>query len=363
MRSTSRFILYYSTGLALATMLLTSQTAFSQNTSFGLHITTVMAEAKIPSVAIASIKGGRIVQISAFGEQSPGIAATESSTYNIASLTKPLTAEVVLRLASKKMLGLDEPMFYHWTDPDVSSDVRSQALTARFALSHQAGLPNWRDSKTGMKFIFDPGTQWGYSGEGYQYVLRFSEKKTGKSFDILARSQLFEPGGMTHTTFTDQPWLRERIALPSDALGKYMKPHIAERPNAADLVYATAADYASFMIEVIQDKGLSSEVASERRRIQVDLRNLRCAGDKAATCPERIGFGLGWEILDFAGDIIFMHTGKDDGVFTFAYLSKSTQDGVVILTNGDSGHEAVLPVLEKLGANPRFLAYLQAQVH
>lgn len=362
MRSTSRSVLYYSAGLALATMLLTSQTAFSKDTSLGSHIATVMAEAKIPSVAIASIKGGRIVQMFTFGEQSPGITATESSTYNIASLTKPLTAEVVLRLASKKTLGLDEPMFYHWIDPDVSSDLRSRALTARFALSHQTGFPNWRDSKTGMKFIFDPGTQWGYSGEGYQYVLRFSEKKTGKSFDILAHSQLFEPAGMSRTTFTNRPWLRERIALPSDASGKYMTPHIAERPNAADLVYTTVADYASFMIEVMQDKGLSSEVARERRRIQVDLRNLRCAGDKAATCPERIGFGLGWEILDFAGDIIFMHTGKDDGVFTFAYLSKTTRDGMVILTNGDSGHKAVFPVLEKLGTNPRFLAYLHAQV-
>ena len=102
MRSTSCSVLCYIAGLALATMLLTPQTAFSQNTSLESHIATVMAEAKIPSVAIASIKGGRIVQMSTFGEQSPGITATESSTYNIASLTKPLTAEVVLRLVSKK---------------------------------------------------------------------------------------------------------------------------------------------------------------------------------------------------------------------------------------------------------------------
>lgn len=321
-----------------------------------------MAEAKIPSVAIASIKGGRIVQLAAFGEQSPGITATESSIYNIASLTKPLTAEVVLRLISKKTLSLDEPMFHHWADPDVSADARHRALTPRLALSHQTGFPNWRDRATGMKFIRDPGTQWGYSGDGYQYVLRFSEKKTGKAFDVLARSQLFEPGGMADTTFTDQPWLRKRIALPSDASGEYMTPNVAESPNAADLVYATAADYARFMIEVMQDKGLSAKVASEQRRIQVDLRQLRCAGDKAASCPEHIGFGLGWEILDFAGDIIFMHTGKDEGVFTFAYLSKSTQDGVVILTNGDGGYKAVIPVLEKLGTNPRYLAYLHAQV-
>jgi CubicO group peptidase (beta-lactamase class C family) len=362
MRLTPCAILYSSAELALATVLLASQTAFAQDTLLESHIKTVMADAKIPSVAVASIKGGRIVQLAAFGEQSPGIPATESSIYNIASLTKPLTAEVVLRLTSNQVLGLDEPMFYHWVDPDVSADARHQALTPRFALSHQTGLLNWRDRKTGMKFIHDPGTQWAYSGEGYQYVLRFSEKKTGKAFDVLARSQLFEPGRMADTTFTDQPWLRNRIAFPSDASGNYMTPQIAKRPNAADLVYSTAANYASFMIEVMQDKDLSAQVARERRRIQVDLRHLRCAGDKAATCPERVGFGLGWEIMDFAGDIIFMHTGKDEGVFTFAYLSKSTQDGVVILTNGDRGYQAVLPVLEKLGANPRFLAYLHAQV-
>src|SRR5258708_4844696 len=70
-------------------------------------IPKLLAEHKTPSVSIAQIRGGKVVLTAAYGAQSPGVPATTASLYNIASLTKPLTAEVILRLASKGRLGLD----------------------------------------------------------------------------------------------------------------------------------------------------------------------------------------------------------------------------------------------------------------
>ena len=77
-----------------------------------------------------------------YGEQEP--ATTEQTRFDIASLTKPLTAEIVLRMVSQRRLSLDEAMDAYWREPDLAQDPRRHLLTARLALSHRTGLPNWR---------------------------------------------------------------------------------------------------------------------------------------------------------------------------------------------------------------------------
>lgn len=321
-------------------------------------IPKLLADTKIPSVSIAQIRGGKVVLAAAYGMQSVGVPATTATLYNIASLTKPLTAETILRLASKGRIGLDDPMYLSWLDPDIANDPRAKLLTPRLALSHQTGFPNWR-AKTGLAFVHDPGTQVGYSGEGYDYIARFTEKKLGEGFENLAQAVLFDASGLKDTAYTGKPWFEGRVAVPTDAAGVPLKPSIARTYNAADLVYTTAGDYARFMTGVLKDEGLSAEIARERNRIQADDKASNCAKAGAA-CPDAIGFGLGWQILVFKGETLMMHTGKDDGVFTFAYLNRTTGDGAVILTNGEEGYKAVIPVLERLGTSAAFVTFLKA---
>ena len=53
--------------------------------------------------------------------------------------------------------------------------------------------------------------------------------------------------------------------------------------------------------------------------------------------------------------------GKDDGLFTIAWIDRRTGDGGVILTNGENGGALVLPIMERLGVAPDFLAFLKSQ--
>ena len=137
-----------------------------------------------------------------YGEQSPGVSATGKTLYNMASLTKPVTAETVLRLASARKLSLDESMSPFWLYPDIKDDPWSKLLTPRLCLSHQTGFANWRRMTGGvLKIRWEPGTQTGYSGEGYNYVGRFVEKKMAKPFDALAQEIVFDPIGMKETSY------------------------------------------------------------------------------------------------------------------------------------------------------------------
>lgn len=320
-----------------------------------------MAAEHIPSVSFAQVRNGRVVRVEAYGTQDGKIPATPATLYNIASLTKPLTAEVVLRLASSGKLSLDEPMDRAWIDPDLASDDRHKLLTPRLALTHQTGLPNWRPP-TGLKFAQNPGKGWSYSGEGFQYVARFAEKRTRTPLDRLAVRYVFAPLGMTETSYVRQPWFAGRIALPHDVQGKPLEPTIADRANAADLVYTTPRDYARFMLAVLENRGLSKDIGRQRWASQVSLMEIACRGAHATTCPPHVGFGLGWQLMEFPRDRVVMHTGKDDGVFTFVYLNQTTRDGVVIFTNGEAGYKMVLPVLELTGTDPAFLSFLRGQM-
>ena len=324
-------------------------------------LTTTLREQHVESASVALIRDGRIVSTGAWGMAGPNRAATVSTPYNLASLTKPLTAEVILRLVSAGTLSLDEPMDRYWIDPDLSRDPRRMQLTLRMALSHRTGLPNWRDAK-GLAFDHDPGTITGYSGEGYQYAARYAENRTGQSFETLAGRWLFAPAHMRDSGFVSAQGETAPIAVPYDDAGKPLPVEQVTRYNAADLAHATAQDYARFLIAARNDSGLTRVIAADRSRSQADLTPDICTGTKANTCPPWTGFGLGWQLLGFPGGTTMLHTGKDAGAFTFAAIDRASGDGIVILTNSDNGWRVILPILERTGSDPKLIAFLRGQM-
>src|SRR5579864_4833725 len=64
----------------------------------------------VPSAAVAYVQNGAVAWTAVYGNQSPGMPATSNTLYEVASLTKPITAETILRLASQNKLSLDEPI-------------------------------------------------------------------------------------------------------------------------------------------------------------------------------------------------------------------------------------------------------------
>lgn len=321
-----------------------------------------LREQRVESASVALIRDGRIVATGAWGMAGPNRAATVATPYNLASLTKPLTAEVILRLISAGELSLDEPMVRYWSDPDLAGDPRRMNLTVRLALSHRSGFPNWRDAR-GLAFDHDPGTTIGYSGEGYQYAARYAERRTGQSFEALAARWLFAPAGMRAAGYVSTQGAAGPIATPYDESGKPLPVEAVTRYNAADLAHATARDYARFMLAVRSGRGLDASIAAERSRSQADLTPNVCSGAKAASCPPWIGFGLGWQLLGFPGGTTMLHTGKDPGAFTFAAINRTRGDGIVILTNSDNGWRVILPILERTGSDPELIAFLRGQMN
>jgi CubicO group peptidase (beta-lactamase class C family) len=317
----------------------------------------------VSSVSFAKIEHAKTVLAEAYGEAGPGVPASNTTVYNIASMSKPISAEVILRLASAGRLSLDEPMFPYWVDPDLAADPRAKLLTARMALDHQTGFPNWRRETSGkLAFLHEPGAGFHYSGEGYQYVARFAEKKTGMPFEQLAQALVFDPASMQRTAYTKRPWMDGHIAEPNNPDGAWLAPQVATSFVAADLVYTTPTQYASFIEGLMNGTGESPAIRKLRESVLTDRKAELCVGKLAASCPDEVGMGPGWEVVKIHGKTFLMHTGSDPGVFTLGYFDPNARSGVVIFTNSANGPRVILPILRMLGADPDFIAYLAAQV-
>ncbi len=307
----------------------------------------------VTGVGIAYIENGKIAWTSFYGDQVPGgPLANEKTLYSVASLTKTITAEIILRLASAGKLSLDESIAEYWIDPDVKDNAWNQLLTPRLCLSHQTGFPNWRyQTKNVLQFQWQPGTQFGYSGEGFDYVARFAEKKTGRPFEELAQEYVFDRIGMKDTSYTPREWWAGRQAKPveSDPRTKW---------SAADLLRTTVRDYARFMISVMNNEGVSQEIAAQRQtitrnQIAPEVESGLCEDAGApANCKVAMGFGLGWRIVKINNETIFDHTGADSDVKTFAFFIPKRKTGAIIFTNGpDVGHQMIDKVLGVLYPN------------
>jgi len=328
-----------------------------------------LARYRVGAAGVALIADGVITLAKVYGRQAPDVPASTETLFNVASLTKPVTAEVVLRLTSAGLMSLDEPIARFWIDPDIADDLRRLQLTPRLALTHQTGLPNWRGNTATKRltFLFDPGTAFGYSGEGYEYVARFAEKKLGKNFEALAQEYLFGPVGMTSTSYSARAWIQERISIPTDSNGRFAKPQIRDEGNwnAPNNLLTTVTDYAHFMVSVMKGDMLGKALATERVLPSRNVAVSACQATSQDWCPDSYGFSLGWAVLDYKEGPVLMHTGANTrsdggGERAVSYLSPVRRSGVLVLTSGSNGLPLYLDVLDLVDPRSPVAAFLRA---
>jgi CubicO group peptidase (beta-lactamase class C family) len=320
----------------------------------------IVKQHHVRTAGVAVIKNGKVVWQGYYGEQSPGIPASASTLFNVGSITKTITAEIVLRLVAQGKLSLNEPMTKYWLDPDLANDANHFTLTPRMSLSHTSGFLNWRflskDNK--LKFVNPPGTTFGYSGEGFKYLAMYVENKLDLPFESIVHSTLFGPLGMKDASIKVRRENFDRIAKPFDANGKFFGYYCypsgycrkeGSYSAAGDMVI-TVSDYTKFFISAMRGEGLDEALLKERNTItsvQVERENIDCKRAPQATCPVRLGYGLGWSIAELENDRLIGHRGSDWSVVSLAYYYEKSRDGLVIFINAPN-HNGIAAMISSL---------------
>lgn len=299
-----------------------------------------LREASVPGMSIAVIRGGKTYWVHGFGvkDAKTGQPVTDQTTFEAASLSKPVFAYGVLKLVDEGKLDLDAPLTKYLPQRYIEGDERLDKITARIVMSHRTGFRNWRNNE-GLKIYFTPGERFSYSGEGFVYLQKVVEQITGKKLNEYMSEAVFVPLGMTNSSYVWRPEFDAQSATGHDADGLPEEKWKPQDALSASSLQTTAADYARFVEAVLNGKGLKPATLREleKPQIAVDPACTNCTDRAPGELSKKIFWGLGWGIQETKDGESLWHWG-DNGAFKAYVVAYPTRKiGVVMFLNGENG--------------------------
>jgi len=316
--------------------------AFGSSPAQAQDLERLIEEVDITGMALAVIEEGDVSRVMTAGvrstETNPPV--TEETVFEAESLSKPVVAWIALRLIEEGILDLDQPLAEIAAWPDVAGDIRGERITTRMVLSHTSGLPNFRTPGAAVSLLYEPGAFFAYSGEGFLFLQHAMEALTLSSLEELAYRYVFEPFGMTSSSFIWQSDYGSRIAVGHTDMGVALDKFVPQSANAAIGLHTTAGDYARFLIGVATSDNLSRRLNREMSLAQVDA-------------LDGIFWGLGFGIQPTMDGSALWEWGDNAGYKSFAYVTPDAESGFVLLSNSANGLLAIHELFEEVISGPQ----------
>ena len=308
---------------------------------FEHYIEDRMAELGIPGVSIAVINRSDVVYTGTLGyanvqERKP---VAPSTIFEGASLSKPVFAFFVMTFVEEGELDLDQPLYQYYPHPDLELDDRHRKITARTVLSHQSGLPNWRENESGqqLRIQFEPGTGYLYSGEGYQYlamVLREIKRTDWSGLESIFQDRIARPVGLKNTVYIQTPNTRLHKAEPYDSDSKWIdwrndmwfvkNDGVFVAPAS---IHSEAADFSRWLQAIMRRELLSFD----------SYEQLLTPQSSVPSDAVDVSIALGIFKLHIPFTDLYFHTGNNVGFDAWFALDVEDDWGFVLFANSDSG--------------------------
>lgn len=296
------------------------------------------AEGRTPSLVGVVVRDGRQVWC---GSRSmmEGHEPDGNVQYRIGSLTKMFVAVLIMRLRAEGLLNLADPVGKYLDPGDAGSATIAQLLSHTAGLAAESRGPWWERTPGELRpslgdILSDrpqplpAGRQFHYSNPGFALLGAVVEQLRGHSWDEAARREILSPLGMTRTTLRPQaphaggfavhPWADVMQPEPAEYTG-HMAP-------AGDL-WSTADDLCRFAAFLLagDDRVLPAATLEEMRT------------HASPPSGNSGGYGLGIQILEHQGRVLFGHGGSMPGFVATLWVSPDDGLGAVTLSNVTAG--------------------------
>ena len=324
-------------------------------------IPQLMKEGDVPGLSIVLIRDAKVFWHQSFGVKNADTKepVRDSTVFEAASLSKPIFTYAVLKLVDSGKLELDKPLVTYLSDSYVQNDERVNLITARMVLAHTTGFQNEVTPGRPLKIYFTPGEKFSYSGEGFLYLQKVVERITGEPLDVFMKKTVFEPLGMTSSSFVWQDryeTLKANGHKPSGIVAQIRRPTVARSYSG---LHTTALDYAKFVLAIINGTGLKKETTKQilKAQVRLDESCFSCIERSSGRLSQTLSWGLGWGLeRTETGDAIW-HWGDNNGEFhSFIMAYPKEKIGIVILTNSGNGLSITPEIVSQItgGSHPAF---------
>ncbi len=319
----------------------------------------IRAAHHLPALAILMEQDGKVVARASTGVRKLGsdVPVTDDDQWHIGSCTKSMTATLAAMLVQQGKLKWDTTVldvFPEWGN-EMSPEWRG--VTLEELLTHRSGVSKivppelwaeaWKEigTPTQQRLVFvhglvtrpveaPPGTEFIYSNQNYAIAGAMIERVTGRPWEELIRTMLFEPLGMKSAGFgapatpgqIDQPWGHTTDLKPVPP-GKNADNPPAIAPAAA--VHCSLEDLATYCL--MHARGEVSGAPFLNAAYFVKLH----------TPPAGQDYAMGWIVTkrDWAGGTALNHVGSNTMFLTDIWIAPQ-KDAVLIAATNTAGDEA-----------------------
>jgi CubicO group peptidase (beta-lactamase class C family) len=294
--------------------------------------------------AVLVAENGKEIYKGAFGMANHewNIPNATDTKFMIGSVSKPVTAMLMLIQVQKGLIGLDKTIADYL--PEFAGKPAAK-ITIRQLLSHSSGMPNYdiikdffprisRQNFTREDYVkvymdsalaFEPGTRYFYSSWGFFTLGYIMERVTGRSYSQLMKEDIFDKTGMSSSGSYFHTQIVPKRATGYDySFGGYTSSDFRDQSNTIGTgdLYSTVEDMFKFHLAISNNSLINKKLTEE----------MLAPGMPPAN------YGFGWFNKNFrytATDSVVanFHLGMTDGFISFMLRIPSTNSMVVILCN------------------------------
>lgn len=317
-------------------------------------VVKTMPEWKVPGMAVAIIKDGKVIFAEGFGfrDVKQGLKVTPQTVFAIGSCSKAFTAADVGILVDEGKLCWDKPVRTYLPDFELQDEYASAHVTPRDLLSHRTGLARhdlmWLGGQFSRSELYARLRYLEMNKElraGYEYqnlmlmtVGILVGKVAGSSWEEFTQKRIFDPLGMRDSNFSvsatqkgaDFSWPYAEIMdkveqIPFrniDAIG----PAGSINSNILDMAQWVLMNLNKGKIE---DKQIVSEASMAQIHSPQTIMTTQIRYDEILSTS----YCFGWAASPYRGHLLLRHGGGIDGFISQVALLPRENCGVVILSN------------------------------
>lgn len=283
----------------------------------------------------------------------------EETLFEYGSITKVLTANVLVQLVEEGVLNLDDSLNNFL--PEAQRDPKWDAVTLRHLASHTAGIPGLPPNLNPMMRLLtgngnDPyadydeamlmqgitatevtgtGETWQYSNYGYALLGYVLSRETGLGYAEVIQQRILDPLGMDSGTITG--WSSDNIAPPLADDGSSSDHWTLNAFEPAGALRGTLVDGVAF---------LQASMSACQGEDLVERANCRAQQPTGMAVRDGEEMGIGWVRTQGEEGVAIWHNGGTGGYSSFLGFNPETQIGVVFLYNvsdapGDLDQKAI----------------------
>jgi CubicO group peptidase (beta-lactamase class C family) len=349
------------------------------------YIEKVLVDWKIPGIAIAVVRNDSVLVAKGYGVRELGRPdkVDENTVFDIASLSKSFTATAAAILVDRGVLHWDDPVRRYLPGLVVPTQGLTDSATVRDFLSHRTGIEPanmmWVLTAVDraeilrrmryLRVVVPRGQEMVYSNIGYTVGGEALAAAAGVPFEELLRDLLIKPLRLTSSTWSYDQAARmpnlarshARLAGRQQTIRRELQrgaiaPAGAVQSSVADLTRWLRLHLNEGVLDGVRFVSESSMRALHTIQVPIPttpaMRAARMVEDSV------VGYGIGWQIMDYRGHPVHWHTGNGNGQIAYMAILPRDRLGAVVLVNTWAAplvHGAILSrILDTyLGYEPR----------